>query len=247
METPVQDPKQLLTEIIQKLMVVVGAELALSKVKNIHGMTVSEDGTVTDIQTEPQALLQELVEEFVGLSGEIVKQITELLASKQMQQKMPVELPAAPIQPEKAPEMTLPTPEPMPTDQMPAAPAPTEQPATPAPTPEPTAPTTEPAQVQPEQPIPEQNASNPFPSTQPMNMPAATIEPIQVNQAPQPAPTEQPATPAPTPEPTAPTTEPTQMPAVPTGQPAPTAPTAPAGQNDPDMQHIINEALKQTK
>lgn len=220
MDKSAPDQKQLLTEVIQKLMVVLGADLTLSKIHNVHGMTLSEDGTVTDIQTEPEVLLREIIDEFVGLSSEIVKQITEILVSKQMHSQAAIALPSAPIQPGQniAAPLTMPTPTPLPVTPVAESPSATIEPtSTVASAPEPT-------------PTPMQQPTNdPFPNTQP-TQPQVT-QPLPQ----QPTPVQPGET---TPQPT-PTVNP----------PAPvtTPPQAQTQQNDPDMQHIINEALKQTK
>jgi len=43
------------------------------KARNVKEITVGNDGKVPDIQGEPQSALQKLVEVYVALSGEIVK------------------------------------------------------------------------------------------------------------------------------------------------------------------------------
>ncbi|MDE2025002.1 MAG: hypothetical protein KGJ07_00745, partial [Patescibacteria group bacterium] len=182
MEKAAQEQKQLLTEVIQKLMVILGADLTLSKVRNVHGMTVSDDGTVTDMQTEPTLLLQEIIGEFVGLSGEIVKQITDLLANKQMQQKPAIDLPAAPVQPGQDPAagMTMPTPTSIPIAAIPTA-TPTVD-ATAATTVEPTTePSPEPPSTEPATPVMQPQLSHdPFPNTQPTpTAQSMSTQPIQ--------------------------------------------------------------------
>lgn len=75
------DYKKLLTEVIQKQMVILGPSITLAKARNVKGLVVAEDGTVTDIQGPPQALIQGLIDQFVQLSGLIVKKTMEPLLS----------------------------------------------------------------------------------------------------------------------------------------------------------------------
>jgi len=69
----IQDYKNLLSEIIAKQIVILGPNIAVLKARNVPGLTVSDDGKITDIQGDPAAALQKLVDEYVNLSGEIVK------------------------------------------------------------------------------------------------------------------------------------------------------------------------------
>ena len=75
------DYKKLLTEVIQKQMVILGPSIALAKARNVKGLTVGEDGTVVNIDGQPQELIQSLIDQFVQLSGLIVKKTMEPLLS----------------------------------------------------------------------------------------------------------------------------------------------------------------------
>jgi len=75
------DYKKLLTEVIQKQMVILGPGITLAKARNVKGLVVAEDGTVSDIQGPPQLLIQGLIDQFVQLSGLIVKKTMEPLLS----------------------------------------------------------------------------------------------------------------------------------------------------------------------
>ena len=75
------DYKKLLSEVIQKQMVVLGPGITLAKARNVKGLTVDDQGNVTDIQGPPQALIQGLIDQFVQLSGLIVKKTMEPLLS----------------------------------------------------------------------------------------------------------------------------------------------------------------------
>lgn len=73
------DYKKLLTDVIQKQIVVLGPAITLAKARNVKGLTVADDGTVTDMQGPPQVLIQSLIDQFVQLSGLIVKKTMEPL------------------------------------------------------------------------------------------------------------------------------------------------------------------------
>lgn len=75
------DYKKLLTEVIQKQMVILGPSITLAKARNVKGLTVADDGSVTSIEGQPQALIQGLIDQFVQLSGLIVKKTMEPLLS----------------------------------------------------------------------------------------------------------------------------------------------------------------------
>lgn len=71
-----EDYKNLITEIIRKQMDILGPEIALRKASNVKGLKINEFGQVTSLASgDPQIVLQKLVEEYISLSGEIVKNI----------------------------------------------------------------------------------------------------------------------------------------------------------------------------
>jgi hypothetical protein len=80
---PAQDTdyKKLLTEVIQKQMVILGPGITLTKARNVKGLSVNDSGIVTDIQGPPQELIQGLIDQFVQLSGLIVRKTMEPLLS----------------------------------------------------------------------------------------------------------------------------------------------------------------------
>lgn len=63
----------LTSEIIAKQAVILGPDIAILKARSVGGLTVSDDGKVTDIGGDPKIVLQELVNTYVELSGMIVK------------------------------------------------------------------------------------------------------------------------------------------------------------------------------
>lgn len=77
-----EDYKNLVAEIIQKQMDILGPEIALQKAKNVRGLRLEEDGTVTRMEGNPEEILQKLVDEYIALSGEIVKNILNPVFAK---------------------------------------------------------------------------------------------------------------------------------------------------------------------
>ena len=65
--------KGLMTDIIAKQTAILGPDIALLKARNVQTIAVSDDGTVTEINGDPKNALGELVDEYVKLSGEIVR------------------------------------------------------------------------------------------------------------------------------------------------------------------------------
>lgn len=65
--------KSLITEVIQKQAVILGHEIAILKARGVSDLTVADDGKVIDIKGDPQSALQKLIDQYVELSGLIVK------------------------------------------------------------------------------------------------------------------------------------------------------------------------------
>jgi len=71
------DYKKLFSELIKKQMLVLGPDITLAKVKNVIGLTVDVNGDVIKLEGDPQQMLQGLINQFVELSGMIVKKTME--------------------------------------------------------------------------------------------------------------------------------------------------------------------------
>jgi hypothetical protein len=72
-----QHYQKLLTEVIKKEILILGPAISLAKARNVKGLTISEDGTVTAISGNPQELTQQLIDQFMELSSLIVKKTME--------------------------------------------------------------------------------------------------------------------------------------------------------------------------
>ena len=71
--------KIILSEVIKKQIAILGPSIALSRARNVSGLTVADDGSVTEIQGDPEELTKQLVNEFLDLSGLIIKKMMEPL------------------------------------------------------------------------------------------------------------------------------------------------------------------------
>lgn len=71
------DYKKIFTELIGKQIIVLGPDITLAKVKNVAGIEVNDKGEVINIQGDAQHMLQLLINQFVELSGAIVKKTME--------------------------------------------------------------------------------------------------------------------------------------------------------------------------
>lgn len=82
MPEPQTEYQNLLTELIKKQVVILGPDIAIMKARNVSGLTVADDGTVTKMNGNPPDLINQLIEQYVSLSGLIVKKAMEPLLSK---------------------------------------------------------------------------------------------------------------------------------------------------------------------
>lgn len=63
----------LMSEIIAKQAVILGPDIAILKARNVKGLVVSDQGKVEDVQGMFSDILQSLIDEYVNLSGQIVR------------------------------------------------------------------------------------------------------------------------------------------------------------------------------
>ena len=82
MEPSHEDYKSMLTEIIQKQVVILGPQIAVLKARNVPGLQVNDSGMVTEVSGSEQVVLQKLIDEYVSLSGEIVKNAVNSIFQK---------------------------------------------------------------------------------------------------------------------------------------------------------------------
>jgi len=74
--------KKVVTEIVQKQMVILGPDIALMKARNVSGLSIDANGKVLSITGGGKEVLQSVINEYVALSGEIVRKALEPLLEK---------------------------------------------------------------------------------------------------------------------------------------------------------------------
>jgi hypothetical protein len=82
-----QDYKKILTELIQKQMALLGSQIALQRARSVQGLMIMDDGSVASFAGDPKAIMQNVIDQFVQLSGLIVKKTMEPFVEDY--QKMP--------------------------------------------------------------------------------------------------------------------------------------------------------------
>lgn len=92
--------KKVISELIKRQMAILGQDITLARVKNVLGIQVNQNGEVTSIDRDPQAILTELTDQFLELSGLIVKKTMEsILAGGNQTQITQPQIPASPPTP----------------------------------------------------------------------------------------------------------------------------------------------------
>ena len=81
MENNTASYQTLITQLIQKQSSILGPDITMAKVKHVSGLTVDQNGQVTQIQGDPAEVLKQLINQFVELSGLIVKQTMESIVA----------------------------------------------------------------------------------------------------------------------------------------------------------------------
>lgn len=76
------DYKNLINDIIAKQTVILGPDIVMLKAKNVQGLKLNDQGQVESITGDPQVILQNLVDEYIALSGQIVKNILNPVFAK---------------------------------------------------------------------------------------------------------------------------------------------------------------------
>lgn len=115
-----QDYKGLFTQLIQKQILILGPDITIAKVKGVAGIDVDQQGNVINIMGDPQTVLQNLINQFVELSGLIVKKTMESILTSQIADltkvavpvqaptQTPVQTPQAPVQGQVQPQPAAP-------------------------------------------------------------------------------------------------------------------------------------------
>lgn len=81
--------KNVLTDLIKKQMIMLGPSVALGTVRKVPGLTVGEDGVVTEITGDPTAVMQGVANAFMSLSGQIAQMTLKTILEKYPGLKQP--------------------------------------------------------------------------------------------------------------------------------------------------------------
>ena len=65
--------KIVMSEIIAKQSVILGPEIAILRARKVLELTVSNDGNVVEVKGDSSEALKKLIDSYVDLSGQIVK------------------------------------------------------------------------------------------------------------------------------------------------------------------------------
>ncbi|MBI2607464.1 MAG: hypothetical protein HYW51_01425 [Candidatus Doudnabacteria bacterium] len=77
-----KDYKNLINEIIAKQTVVLGSDIVLLKARSVPGLKLDNSGRAESIEGNPQEVLNALVDAYISLSGQIVKNILNPIFEK---------------------------------------------------------------------------------------------------------------------------------------------------------------------
>jgi hypothetical protein len=78
----ISEYKNLINDIISKQTVVLGPDIVIMKAKNVPGLKLTSSGQVEAIDGNPEEVLQKLIDEYIALSGQIVKNILNPVFAK---------------------------------------------------------------------------------------------------------------------------------------------------------------------
>lgn len=78
----ISDYKNLINDIVAKQILILGPDIVLLKARNVLGLKISDKGEVLELQGNPQEVLQHLIDEYIALSGQIVKNILNPVFAK---------------------------------------------------------------------------------------------------------------------------------------------------------------------
>ena len=73
---------EVMSEIIAKQAIILGPEIAVLKARNVSVLIIGDSGKVTAIKGSPSEALQSLINEYIALSGEIVRNIMKPIFDK---------------------------------------------------------------------------------------------------------------------------------------------------------------------
>lgn len=78
----ISEYKNLINDIISKQTLILGPDIVIMKAKNVPGLKLASNGQVEAIEGHPEEVLQKLIDEYIALSGQIVKNILNPVFAK---------------------------------------------------------------------------------------------------------------------------------------------------------------------
>lgn len=69
----IEQYKAIMSEIIRKQIIILGPSVAVMRARRVSSLVVGDDGTVANITGDPSDALGKLIDSYVDLSGQIVK------------------------------------------------------------------------------------------------------------------------------------------------------------------------------
>ena len=77
-----QEYKDLISEIVKKQILILGPDVALLRAGSISGLKLDKEGGVLSVSGNQQETLQQLVDRYIELSGQIVKNVLKPVFAK---------------------------------------------------------------------------------------------------------------------------------------------------------------------
>lgn len=87
------DYKKILSAVVQKQMAILGPQIALARARSVQGLMVMDDGSVASYAGDPKSLMQNLIDQYVQLSGLIVKKTMEPFLEGYPKDQLPINIP----------------------------------------------------------------------------------------------------------------------------------------------------------
>lgn len=75
MDNAAQDDKAIITHLLQRLFIILGPTFTLMKMRHIPELKIANDGTVSAISGDPQAIKQQIRDQFNDLSKPLIDKI----------------------------------------------------------------------------------------------------------------------------------------------------------------------------
>ncbi len=74
--------KSILSDLIKKQIIMLGPNVALAQARQVPGLTVSDEGEVTELSGNPQETLNAVAKKYMELSGAIAQMTLDSIIAK---------------------------------------------------------------------------------------------------------------------------------------------------------------------